>query len=357
MPTAANTAAFPNSVQQHALSIATFAEELLRFFDDLSLGLDNDIRGDGLKPIRDGLVSLITRVTNPLVTYIRNDITPLVEALEMPAPIPSIRPPTVPKYTAVQHPSIVSLNILIPVYARALTGFTTSVLSHATLANLLISVLWKGIVAISHRQDAKPSPMITPDASPLLTAKRRRGSPTAITPPVTPPASRFILKLPPSRPPSPPATACATSAVADCRSLYDLLVLLPRPSRDHDSTRLACEAVDEAFEGLRTLPSLLDGVKGLPPSATDLNKLTTEIPTLIALAVLLRAYGGPGASSIPVLLALSEEEYRKGCLSGFARAEECAVVVVNRVMDCLFRDAQAHGPVLQWMRLELEEIQ
>src|ERR1700761_4976547 len=56
----------PNPTQLHALAISAFAGEVLEVFDDFSLGLDGDVRGDGLKVIREGLVSFINRVVNPL---------------------------------------------------------------------------------------------------------------------------------------------------------------------------------------------------------------------------------------------------------------------------------------------------
>jgi hypothetical protein len=147
-PNISNQFSFPNPVQLHALSIAKFAEELLQVFDKHGLGMDNDIRGDGLRPIREGLASLINRVVNPLITGIRMELIPLVEALEYPN-LCNAKSLVVTKSTIVYHPSIVSLQTLMPVYARALTTYTTSTLSHATLASLLISVLWKALVALS----------------------------------------------------------------------------------------------------------------------------------------------------------------------------------------------------------------
>jgi hypothetical protein len=48
----------PNPTQAHALSYATLAGELLEVFDELGLGLDSDLRGDGLKSTREGLMSV-----------------------------------------------------------------------------------------------------------------------------------------------------------------------------------------------------------------------------------------------------------------------------------------------------------
>ncbi|KAH9485247.1 hypothetical protein JR316_0002154 [Psilocybe cubensis] len=360
-PTPTNQFAFPNNVQLYALSIAKFCEELLQVFHELGLGTDADIRGDGLKSIRDGFVSVINRVVNPFVAGIRAELIPLIEALEHPnsSPVPKANPGV--KTSVVHHPSIVTLQTMMPVYARALTMCTTSVLSHATLASLLISILWKAMVALSHRIDVKPSPIVAPD---LLSGKRRRGSPSAsTTPPMTPPPGRFMIKLPPSRPPSPPSLLSYATPALDCKALYHLLINLPRPSAEHSSTRLAREAVDEAFEGLKALPVLLDAVSKTVDVSGDsdavagtLIRLTMDIPSLIALSVILRAYGGPGNASVAPMLGIGEEEYRKACLSGFSRAEECTAAIAQRVMDVLQRDPANNQLVIRWLELELADI-
>lgn len=342
IPNIPNQFSFPNPVQLHALSIAKFAEELLQVFDELGLGVDNDVRGDGLKSIREGFASLINRVANPLITGIRMELIPLVEALEHPKPSNGFKPPVGTKSAIIYHPSITSLQILIPVYARALTNYTTSTLSHSTLASLLISVLWRALIALSHRIDINPSPLLTPESSPLPTAKKH-----ATTTPSPPPISRFTI----------------ASAAVDCKALYELLAQLPRPSAGPESTRLAKEAVDEAFEGLKTLPTLLDIAinKGRSCTAEDLvkkcNDLTAEIPSLIALPIILRAFSCPGISSVSSMLGISEEEYRKGCLSGFGRAEECTVTVAQRVMDVLQTDPLANTTVIRWLEMALAETE
>ncbi|KAJ3511222.1 hypothetical protein NLJ89_g4223 [Agrocybe chaxingu] len=361
IPTIFNQFSFPNPVQLHALSIVKFCEEIMQVFDELGLGTDADVRGDGLKAIRDGFASLIKRVINPLIGGIRAELTPLMEALETSNSLPVPKLAVGVKNTTVYHPSIVALQTLMPVYSRALAVCTTSNLSHATLASLLISVLWKAMVALSHRVDAKPSPPLTPETYPLLSVKKRRGSPTAsTTPPLTPP-TRFTIKLPPSRPPSPPLVIGYATAAADCRALYELLVGLPRPNAGQVSTRLAREAVDEAFEGLRTLPALLDTAKLGPDKDTrtvarELNQLTAEIPSLIALPIVLHALGGPGTFSVATMLGISEDEYRKGCLSGFSRAEECAFAISQRILDVLQMDPLQNQVIIWWLEMELAEM-
>ncbi|PPQ98435.1 hypothetical protein CVT24_004114 [Panaeolus cyanescens] len=366
LPTVAAPASFPNPTQQHALSLAKFCEEMLQTFDALNLGTDADIRGDGLKSIRDGFVSLLNRVINPLITGVRNELTPIMEALERPVTAVAVKHPAATKNPAVAyHPSILALQTLMPVYAKALTACTSSTISHASLASLLISVLWKAMVALAHRQEVKANAGTTPPVSPLLTAKKGRGSPGAsTTPPITPPTGRFTIKLPPSRPPSPPSTTAVPDVATDCKALYELLLLLPRPSPDNKATKLAREAVDEAYEGLRTLPALFDAVKSKNRQmqnpievAKELNLLTSEIPSLIALPIVLRAFGGPNTFSVSGMLGLTEDEYRMGCLSGFGRAEECAMVVSQRVMDVLQQDSYANMIVIQWLALEMIEIE
>ena len=339
-PNISNQFSFPNPAQLHVLSIAKFAEELLQVFDELGLGLDNDVRDDGLKSIREGFVSLIKRVVNPLITAIRMELIPLMEALEYPIPSNGSKPSVGPKSTIVYHPSIVSLQILMPVYARALTSYTTSTLSHSTLASLLISVLWRALIALSHRIDVNKSPLLTPEGSPLLTAKKRTATPP-------PPISRLTR----------------ASAAVDCKALYDLLVQLPQPSAGPKSSQLAKEAVDQAFQGLKTLPTLLDIAvnKGRSGTAEDLvtkfNDLTTEIPSLIALPIVLRAFAGPGTLSVSAMLGIPEEEYRRGCLSGFGRAEECTVTIAQGVMDILQTDSSANSIVIRWLEMVLAETE
>ncbi|KAF8904367.1 hypothetical protein CPB84DRAFT_1677305 [Gymnopilus junonius] len=365
VPNVNNQFSFPNGIQLYALSIARFSEELLQVFDELGLGTDADVRGDGLKSIRDGLVSVINRVVNPLIAGIRGILIPLIEALENPNTSPVTKPPPGARPAIVYHPSIVSLQTLMPVYSKALTACTTSSLSHAALASLLISILWKAMVAFAHRVDIKQSPLLTAESTALGAIKKRRGgSPTVpATPPLTPPPGRFMIKLPPSRPPSPPAIVTHANAATDCKALYDLLMTLPRPSSNHGSTQLAKEAVDEAFEGLHSLPALLAATVELDVSespdvvADKLIQLTEDIPSLIALPIILRAFGGPGTSSVPAMLGLPEEGYRKGCLSGFSRAEECTLAVGQRVLDALQTDSESNKFVIRWLETEMADTE
>ncbi|KAH6914183.1 hypothetical protein BKA70DRAFT_657270 [Coprinopsis sp. MPI-PUGE-AT-0042] len=244
----------PNATQIHALGIANFAGELIEVFDKLELGTDNDPRGDGLKSIREGLGSLITKVTTPLIMGIRNELVALVEALESPAKAPS----GLKSASGHQHPSIVTMQALMPLYAKALHRYTSSTQSHSSLANLLITVLWKGMVALAHRPDFGPAAPPSPTV-PSTSSKKRRGSPPSTTPPTTPPPSRFTLKLPPPSRPASPNSLVASAPAADCRALFNLINTISRPEADNPLTTLAREAVDEAFEGFAVVSCILRG--------------------------------------------------------------------------------------------------
>lgn len=350
-----------NATQLHALGIATFAGELLETFDEFSLGNDHiEMRGDGLKQIREGLVSLVHRVVNPLTVAIKQELLTLVEALEIPG---SAKPlPSNGKAIGIPllHPSVISLQSIIPIYARALTRYASTPTSQTILASLLISVIWRAMVALSHRPYTLP---VLPLSGALATATKRLKSSPSSTPPATPPASRFTIKLPspssrpPSRPPSPPNSA-ASSVATDARVLYELFNQLPRPSLEKASTRLAREAVEEAFHGLEALPSFFDLVPTLPNRVTSdetvlqqLESVTAELPTLIALPVLLQI---SGLSSVSSFVGLSEDEYRNGCLAGFGRADECAAVVGHRVRDNLGIDTQLGFIIAKWLDGEIQ---
>lgn len=350
----------PNAIQLHALAVAAFAGELLESFDDLNLGLDSDARGDGLKVIRDGLVSLVNRVVNPLIRGIRNELVPILDALELLTPSSKVAPGV--KNTML-HTSIVTLQSIIPVYALALRRYTVSRTAQNVLAPFTISLVWRSIVALCHRPMAT-SPPPSPSLLPLTALKKRRGSPSS-SPPLTPPSMRFTIKLPTSRPPSPPASqpAPSLSPATDARTLCDLLVTLPAPNADTESGRLAKEAVDEAMNGVRALADLFDRAPSLlkasdeqtvEDNALELDRLTEKIPTLVALPVLLRAQGGLDLQSETVL-GLSEEDYRNSCLTGFGRAEECATPVGLRVCVHLRASANIRTVLLAWLEKEIAD--
>lgn len=361
----------PNPTQLHALAYATFAGELIEAFNDMGLGLDSDMRGDGLKAVREDLASMVKRVVGPLAQGIKNELCPLLEALESPAAAPASAPASGakgPKLPAPAHPSIGALQAVLPVHAKALGRYAATPTAQALVASVVICLVWRALVAIAHRAPPAPSPPPTPKLSPLK--KPRTLSST--TPPTTPPASRFTLKLPPSRPPSPPGASSVhrpSTPAGDARLLFDLLNALPRPTPERETARLAREAVDEAFAALLGLASLLVLVHSgallahsdAEAAEAELEQAAADVPTLLALPVLLRALGGPGCSrSVPGMLGMEPEAYRVGCLAGFGRAEEYAAPVGARVLDVLRGDEEGgRGPgeeaVLEWLEGRVEE--
>ena len=354
----------PNPTQLHALALATFAGELLETFDELGLGYESDMRGDGLKGARDSLATTIKRVVEPLVSGIKNDLMPYIEELEQ-LPPPAVKVPAVTKGPGT-HPSITYLQGVMPVYARSLSRYITSPVAEGYLASLTISLVWRGLVALSNRPALLVS--TTPPGSPPLgppttkTVKDAKRQGASSTPPTTPPPSRFTLKLPPSRPPSPVSGPKGPSVATDARILYDLFNLFPRPSKE-----LARDAVSDAFESLSALVALFEFVHAHRNSVnlqlleTELELLTTDLPVLIALPALLQAYVfPPTASDRPVsgMLGISEAAYRSGWLSGFGRAEECVVAVGQRVLNVLrVTDGCEPGKevVMRWLQHEVDE--
>ena len=76
----------------------------------------------------------------------------------------------------------------------------------------------------------------------------------------------------------------------------------------------------------------------------DLELLTADLPIVISLPVLLRTYlPSPPERTVHALLGLSEAEYRKGCLGGFGRAEECGIAVGERVLAVLRGEVKGLG--------------
>lgn len=320
------------------------------------------MRGDGLKGIRDSLVTTIKRVVEPLVSGIKNDLMPRIEELEQNAP-PAVKAPGATK-AAVVHPTIMYLQSVVPVYARALSRYITSSVAEGFLASLTISLVWRGLIALSNRP--APPASTTPPGSPPLGAPKaikdhkRRGSTS--TPPTTPPPSRFTLKLPPSRPPSPLSSSRVPAVASDARVLYELLNLFPRPSKE-----IAREAVQDAFDSLSALVAVLEfvhsykgGTSNFSELESELNILTEDLPVLIALPILLKAYVFPPASdrAVSSMLGISEAAYRTSWLSGFARAEECVPAAGQRVLNVLrVTDGCEPGKevVIRWLQREVTE--
>ena len=58
---------------------------------------------------------------------------------------------------------------------------------------------------------------------------------------------------------------------------------------------------------------------------------------------------------MPAILGLGEQEYRKNCLSGFGRAEECGVAVGAHVLRVLRAEgARGAEGLVRWLAHELD---
>ncbi|KAK0212385.1 hypothetical protein DFS33DRAFT_22347 [Desarmillaria ectypa] len=357
LPSTAPQAQVLNPTQLHAVAIATFAGELLETFDDFALGLDGDIRGDGLKLIREGLTSLVNRVVHPFLGLMKSELHPLVESLETLATSSAGKSSPSGKTSSHLHPSIATLQTIIPVYTKAIARYTTTPTSQTNLATFLISIIWRGLLALTSRPYVVPTPPSSPTSLPAVVRKRRGSS----TPPLTPPPGRFAIKLPSSRPPSPPALAVSSSVTADARALYDILNQFPRPDAYNTATRLAREAVNEAFNALKALPAFFDGVsstslaRSVDDIAQQLATAAEDLPTLIALPAMLHVYGLPEMQSVPAMLGISDSDYRNGCLTGFGRAEECATAVGQRLLDILTPTLGPDTVLCKWLEVEIVE--
>ena len=329
-----------NPTQIHALAIATFAAELLENFHELTYGG----RINGLMDIREGLVSLVTRVVNHLVSGLKNELTQLMDVLEAPTTDLYTKNASHGKPTLIYHPSVVALQSMMPLYVRHLTRCTAFADAQPILATFLISTVWRAIVAIAHRPRQTHVVGIAKNRSPIN------------TPPVTPPPSRFAIKLPPSRPTSPHVQPVIASTAADAHALFELLCQLPRPTGENECIRLAREAVDEAFDSLKALGGLLDKAEIALHEANPVFKLdhsTLDLPLLIVLPVLLQHWSRGTHRSIADMVGLSDQEYRKVCLSGFGRAEECEAVIARHVLGTLWDDTKVNPSVVEWIENEI----
>ena len=64
-----------------------------------------------------------------------------------------------------------------------------------------------------------------------------------------------------------------------------------------------------------------------------------------------------GTSSVVVssVISLLAAQYQKECLSGFGRAEECAITVACQVQDVLLNNPDVHQVVSKWLDMEIIE--
>lgn len=354
--TAHSTPSTPSIAQQYAIAYAVFSAELFESLDAHNIFRLESVSGtaENLRSTSEGFLSFIGRIVLPIGTAMKNELSPLIEALEqnktanLQSLSHSLGYVKSGSNKGPVHPSIVLLQGVIPPMAKTLVQCTTpaTTTSQTILATLLITTIWKSLVALSHRI---PQVAVTPTGTHASTAPgtavhglRKIRTSFSTTPPGTPSGNRFSIKLPPSRPPSPPAPVLPTPA-GDAKALYDVIKLLPRP-QDGSQYALAREAVDEAFNGLAALTALLDSE--MNDDLQDLEVVTADLPTVIALPILLRMLVRRNGSDlldpeikptlgVPALLGIPEAEYRDTCLSGFGRAEECGSTVAKQVLDRL----------------------
>ena len=353
-----------NATQLHAVGLATLAGEVLETFDELGLGQEVDGRPDGLRVIREGLVNLVMRVVNPLIASVQSELLLLVDGLEKPSPIGRTGSGLNSKSakTSAPHPSITGLQAVVPLYAKGLAKIAAVDAAQGSLGSMLITLVWHGLVALAHRPFTSGSPPGSPRLASATTKHKT-------TPPTSPPP-RFATILPHSRPTTPPNHPVGSSLQGDARAFLDILGYIAKPSKDKAAGLLASEAVDEAFDALGSLVSLLDLIHNNPRSRATLNfeanlmAVTDDLPTLIGLPILLRAYVVTGGSqeggephSVASILGMTEDGYRANCLVGFNRADECEEVVGKHVI-CVLRHGSATlgaAMVANWLEGQIRD--
>ena len=149
------------------------------------------------------------------------------------------------------------------------------------LASLDVSVVWRALVALTHRTPSH----LPPQTSPKLALAGIGGMK----------GCSLLHQSHPYRCPSPLLQTVASPIVGDTRTVCDPCFLLLRPEADKEATHLAQEAVSEACDGLQALLRLLEfmqmsSIHGTEAFAHVLGALTADFLTLNALPVLLNAY-------------------------------------------------------------------
>ena len=129
---------------------------------------------------------------------------------------------TYSKTVSTQRPSILALQNIMPVYARALRPLTlyfptTSIQSR--LASLEISVVWRALVALAYRTPSHLTPPSSPNHT-LTGVNGKRGRAVGTTPPTTPPSTQFHLEIPPSCPCSPPLLQTIVSVTTELYAIW-----------------------------------------------------------------------------------------------------------------------------------------
>lgn len=123
----------------------------------------------------------------------------------------------------------------------------------------------------------------------------------------------------------------------------------------------ANEAVHQALLDMHALSVLFETVDSFSGQIQlrDLEVLTFELPTLIALPALLSSpnvdKGSITGTDVAEFLGLEKGEYRSTCLSGFGREEECAETVVKRLLEVFSsgKEDEEESMLVKWLKDEI----
>ncbi|KAF8316399.1 hypothetical protein DL93DRAFT_776343 [Clavulina sp. PMI_390] len=361
--------------QSHALGIARLAAELLEALKGINTSVIVGAGGvDYLRGTRDGLEVLVQRVVNPLLSNIKIELGPVLDKLS-----------AAPELEADgQAPSALpALTAALPGITMRLDWYTSpGVPAHSAHAALLISLVWRALVALSSRPLADPFTFMgmkkprsregmnqggKDKTSPGLKAKKDlpfvsalsrpatingastpngaatpngiATAPPAVasgpTPPATPRFGRIGLPLTSiSRPPSPTSSSGVVSKskgapaslpvtplqrlLADTSAVQAMLGTLSKPP----CGCLAFEAVDEAFDALAGFKTML---KWLVDEAVAQNEGPAKSLQDIVEQLLEAAEDVPCLIALNVLVQLvSPEQLSRRMPGGDARDESTA---------------------------------
>ncbi|KIO33529.1 hypothetical protein M407DRAFT_241076, partial [Tulasnella calospora MUT 4182] len=171
-----------NATQVHALAYAHFASELLETFDTLGLGRISTRGGqssnDGLKPLKDGLENVVSKVVGPFVSAIKTEVSAVIAELEKEPPQVSATATAMPLCSADQRFDR-TLARVAPLLARVTFAGEASQSTHvqSMLATFEIGVVWGSLVALSNRplpRCASAEELTTPPREPSPDLALRR---------------------------------------------------------------------------------------------------------------------------------------------------------------------------------------
>ncbi|KAG8920487.1 hypothetical protein FRC01_000729, partial [Tulasnella sp. 417] len=150
-----------NPTHVHALAYAHFASELLETFDSLGLGRISTRGGqssnDGLKPLKEGLENVVSKVVGPFVSAIKTEVSAVIAELEKEPPSPPAvlggTPATAAPLCSADQRFDRTLARVAPLLARVTFAGEPSQSTHvqSMLATFEIGVVWGSLVALSNR--------------------------------------------------------------------------------------------------------------------------------------------------------------------------------------------------------------